>query len=142
VSQTLEWLRPRGEERLANYVEAGSTLSLYVPVGEAQVTVHGPSGQEQTLQAKDGAALFDATAAAGIYRYSAGDTTRFFAVSLADARESDVNRRWTPGERRLRAEAARSGAQSLQPLWPYLLMAAMVLLILEWCVWAGSRSNA
>jgi hypothetical protein len=142
VSQTLEWLRPRGEDRLSNHAEAGSTLSLYVPVGQAQVSVHGPSGKEETWQAKDGAALFDATATAGIYRYSAGDTTRWFAVSLADARESDVNRRFASGERRARAETARSGAESLQPLWPYLLMAAMVLLVLEWCVWAGSRSRA
>ncbi|MPZ43960.1 MAG: VWA domain-containing protein [Betaproteobacteria bacterium] len=142
VSQSLEWLRPRGAERLSNHVAAGSTISLYVPAGETQAIVHGPSGKDETLQAKDGAVLFDATAAAGIYRYSAGEATRYFAVSLADARESDVNRRWTPGEQRQQAEAASNGAQSLMPLWPYLLLLAMVLLALEWLVWAGSRSSA
>jgi hypothetical protein len=142
VSQSLEWLRPRSRERVSNHVAAGSTISLYVPAGATQATVHAPSGKEQTLQAKDGAVLFDGTAAAGIYRYSAGEATRYFAVSLADARESDVNRRWTPGERRQQAQAESSGAQSLMPLWPYLLMAAMVLLALEWLVWVGSRSSA
>jgi hypothetical protein len=28
------------------------------------------------------------------------------------------------------------------PLWPYLLVFALVLLALEWFVWIGSRSNA
>jgi hypothetical protein len=142
VSQSLQWLRPRDDDRLSHHVAAGSALSLYVPVGHEQVIVHGPSGKEETVQAKDGAALFDATAAAGIYRYSAGGTTRSFAVSLTDARESDVNARWSPGERRQQAGAARTGVQSLMPLWPYLLMAAMVLLMLEWCVWAWSRNHA
>jgi hypothetical protein len=142
ISQSLEWLRPRDGERVSNHVEAGSTISLYVPAGATQATVHAPSGKAETLQARDGAVLFDATAAAGIYRYSAGETTRYFAVSLADSHESDVNRRWTPGSRRQQAKTAGNDAPSLIPLWPYLLMFAMVLLALEWLVWAGSRSSA
>ncbi|RPI46264.1 MAG: VWA domain-containing protein [Betaproteobacteria bacterium] len=142
VSQSLEWLRPRADDRLAHHVAAGSAISLYVPAGEKQVIVRGPSGKDETLEAIDGTLVFDATASAGIYRYSAGNVTQSFAVSLADARESDVNRRWSQGEQRQRADTAGSGAQALLPLWPYLLVLALVLLTLEWFVWAGSRSGA
>jgi hypothetical protein len=142
VSQSLQWLRPRTEERLAHHVAAGSILSLYVPAGETQAVVRGPSGDEETLAASDGAVRFETTATAGIYRYTAGTLTRFFAVSLADARESDVNRRGSHGERPAQAQAAQSSAQALLPLWPYLLVSALVLLTFEWFVWARSRGSA
>jgi hypothetical protein len=90
----------------------------------------------------DGAALFDGTGAAGLYRYADGTAERHFAVSLADARESDIRARWAPAEQRAEAAPESNRARALVPLWPYLLLAAMVLLVLEWCVWAGSRGSA
>jgi len=104
--------------------------------------VRPPSGAAQSLEVKGGSALFDATSDAGIYRYSAGDATRYFAVTLTDARESDVNRRHAPGGRREEARAADGGAQALVPLWPWLLALAFVLLVLEWCMWTGRRGSA
>ena len=142
VSQSLEWLRPRGDDRLSNHIAAGSTHSIQVPATAMQVTVRTPSGSSETLEVKGGSLLFDATADAGIYRYTVGDVARHFAVNLTNARESDVNNRWAPGERREERRPASDGAQALVPLWPYLLVLALVLLALEWCVWAGSRSSA
>jgi len=142
MNQSMEWLRPRGEDRLSNHTAAGSTHSIRVPAGETQVIVRTPSGNTDTLEVKGGSAAFDATAEAGIYRYTVGDAARYFAVSLTDARESDVNRRLASGEQRKQAEPASHGAQALVPLWPYLLVLALVLLALEWFVWSGSRSSA
>ena len=142
MSQSLEWLRPRGDGLLSTHVAAGSTRPLNVPVDESRVVVRGPSGAAQTVEAKDGTAHFEGTAEAGIYRYAIGDTERTFAVSLADARESDVNGRWRPGERQDEARPAAGGGQALVPLWPWLLALALVLLALEWGVWTESRSHA
>jgi hypothetical protein len=142
ISQSMEWLRPRGDDRLSNHTAAGSTRSIRVSAAQTQVIVRTPSGNTDTLEVKGGSAAFDATAEAGIYRYTVGDAARYFAVSLTDARESDVNRRWTSGEWRQQAEPASRGAQALVPLWPYLLVLALVLLALEWFVWSGSRSSA
>ncbi len=139
MSQSLEWLRPRGDGLLSTYIAAGSTHALHVPAGETRVIVRGPSGDARTVEAADGVAHFDGTAEAGIYRYAAGDTERTFAVSLTDARESDVNGRWRPGERPAAARPAGGGGQALVPLWPWLLALALALLTLEWCVWARSR---
>jgi hypothetical protein len=142
MSQSLDWLRPRGDGLLSTHAAAGSSRAINVPAGESQVSVRGPSGRVQTLEAKDGTAHFEDTAEAGIYRYAIGDTERTFAVSLADARESDVNSRWRPGERQEEARPAGGGGQALVPLWPWLLALALVLLTLEWCVWTGSRTHA
>jgi hypothetical protein len=106
------------------------------------VIVRTPSGGAATLEAKNGVVLFDGTSQAGIYRYTAGDAERYFAVSLSDARESDVDNRWKPGEGRDGTQAAGAAAQALVPLWPWLLVLALALLTLEWCVWAGRRGRA
>jgi hypothetical protein len=142
IGQSLEWLRPSGDGWVPTHTATGSTHSIAVPAGEAQVIVHKPSGAAETRAVEDGSLLFDATAEAGVYQYAVGDVTRYFAVTLADAKESDVNSRWPPGERRKEVRAADSGAQALEPLWPYLLVLALVLLTLEWWVWNGSRSSA
>ncbi|HEY7656648.1 MAG TPA: VWA domain-containing protein [Burkholderiales bacterium] len=142
VSRSLEWLRPRGDGFVPTHVEAGSTGTIALPAGETRVTVRMPSGKSETLASEGGSALFDATTDAGIYQYTVGDVTRYFAVSLADARESDVNNRWAPAGRREDIRPARTSAQALAPLWPQLLALALLLLVLEWFVWTGSRGNA
>ncbi|MGH8620916.1 MAG: VWA domain-containing protein [Burkholderiales bacterium] len=141
-SQSLAWLRPRGDGFVSAHLAAGSTHRIQAPAGGAQVIVRMPSGNSATLAVKDGSASFDATADAGIYQYTVGEVARYFAVTLADARESDVNSRWTPRERREETRPAGAGAQALAPLWPWLLALALVLLTLEWCVWTGRRGNA
>jgi hypothetical protein len=141
--QSLEWLRPRGEGFAPTHVDAGSTYSIQVPASATRVIVRTPSGEATTLEAtKEGSVQFDATGNAGIYQYAAGGGTRFFAVSLSDARESDVNNRWRPGARPDQAESAPGGAQTLVPLWPYLLVFALMLLALEWLVWTWRPGSA
>ncbi|MDH3286590.1 MAG: VWA domain-containing protein [Betaproteobacteria bacterium] len=141
-SQSLEWLRPRGDGFVSTHIAAGSTHSIRVPSIQTRVIMRMPSGDATTLEVKGGSLLFDATADTGIYRYSVGEVARYFAVTLTDARESDVNSRWAPGERREQLQPAGNGAQALVPLWPHLLVLALVLLALEWCVWTGSRGSA
>jgi Ca-activated chloride channel family protein len=142
VSQSMEWLRPRGDSERTNHNTPGSAHSIRLPPGETQVTVETPSGTTETLQAEDDSASFDATSEAGIYRYVSGDEARYFAISLADARESDVNARWTRRGQRAEARPAGGEAQAITPLWPELLALAMMLLALEWFVWIGSRGRA
>jgi hypothetical protein len=143
VSHSLDWLRPRADGWVSTHIEAGATHALPVPAGNSQITLRPPSGNAMTLAAtSNGTLRFDATTVAGIYQYAAGDATGYFAVSLADARESDVNRRWQPGARASDAAAATNSAQTLVPLWPHLLALALLLLALEWLVWHASRSHA
>ena len=140
-SQSLAWLRPRGDGFVSTHIAAGSTYSIQVPASEKGVIMRMPSGNTETLAVKGGSVLFDATADAGIYRYTIGEAARYFAVTLTDARESDVNSRWAPVERREEIRPANNGAQALVPLWPHLLVLALMLLALEWFVWTRSRNS-
>jgi Ca-activated chloride channel family protein len=142
IRQGIDWLRPRAEGFVPGHLAAGSTHSIRVPPGETRVVLRKPSGDAETLEARGGSAAFDATADAGIYQYASGGVTRYFAVALADARESDINSRWSPGGRREEARPAGSDARTLVPLWPYLLALAVGLMALEWCVWTWSRGSA
>lgn len=141
-SQSLEWLRPRGGGFVSTHIAAGSPQTIPLPAGGTRVTLRTPSGQSQTLEARGSSLLFDATTDAGIYQYTAGDVSRYFAVSLTDTRESDVNERWAPAGRRAESPPAGNAAQALVPLWPQLLVLVLILLALEWFVWTGSRGNA
>jgi hypothetical protein len=140
-SQSLEWLRPLGSSFAATHIAAGSTYTIQVPSIATQVIMRMPSGYAETRVVEGDSLLFDATTDAGIYRYNVGGVARYFAVSLNDTRESDVNTRWTPSERRVQIQPASSGAQALRPLWPYLLLLALVLLTLEWYVWTRSHGS-
>ncbi|HET7598182.1 MAG TPA: hypothetical protein VFK15_14710, partial [Burkholderiales bacterium] len=97
-------------------------------------------GATEKLPVERASVLFDATTEAGLYRYAGGDRTRDFAVSLVDDRESDINRRWVPGDR-TEARGLDNAAQAVLPLWPYLLVLALLLLVLEWSLWSR-RSHA
>jgi Ca-activated chloride channel homolog len=142
VGQSLAWLRPRGDGFVSTQVAAGASHSIALPTTMAQVVVRTPSGHDETVPVKDGLARFDATGTAGIYRYSVNGSARHFAVSAADVRESDVERRWMPNASSEQTETAIAGTQALAPLWPYLLTLALLLLALEWGVWIGSRRSA
>lgn len=142
MSQSLEWLRPRGTVSTSQQVAAGATYRIHAPAGRTQVEVRTPSGSIVPVSLTDGRGSFDATSTAGIYGYDLGEGPRHFAVNLADPAESDVNRRWTPGEQPATAEAPSSPAQGFLPLWPYLVMLVLALLMAEWWLWAGSRSRA
>jgi hypothetical protein len=143
MSQSMEWLRPRGDSERANHFPAGSSHSIRLPPGELRAIVEKPSGTTETLQAEDDTVSFDATSEAGIYRYTTDDSTRYFAMSFGDAKESDINARWTPrDERRAEERPADGDALAVTPLWPQLLILALMLLGLEWFVWIGSRGSA
>lgn len=142
VSRSLEWLRPRGDGFTSTHIPAGSTQTILLPARETQVTMRAPSGKSETLEATGSSLPFEATTDAGIYTYTVGEVTRYFAVSLTDARESDVKRRWAPGEQSEDIQPASTGAQALVPLWPQLLVLALMLLALEWLVWTRSRRHA
>jgi hypothetical protein len=105
------------------------------------VAIERPSGTTETLPAQDGVAFF-APAQAGIYRYRIGDALHRIAVNVGDGGESDVAQRWKRGEAGPQAQAAGADAQAMLPLWPYLLIAALLLLAFEWWLWSAGRRNA
>ena len=90
-------------------------------------------GAGESLLAPNGAKLDPAAnpvaLAQGMYRVE-GHGTRYLAVNFDDAGESDLR---APAPIQLRDEPGAAEERSFAALlWPYFLIAAMALLLLEW----------
>jgi hypothetical protein len=89
-----------------------------------------PRGDKITLN--PGANNFPDTYFQGLYQIDRGTRRELFAVNLENTNESDL-RAPTPIELR---EASSSGSRvsALFSIWPYLLLASLFLLLVEWFV--------
>jgi hypothetical protein len=118
----LDWLN---EGRTGNASATGAPLATQLRAGETVLT---PAG-EKIAPAKT-AAVFDRTYFQGMYRITGGAAEKFVAVNLGDEKESDLRAQTAI---RLRGEAGAPGSRVFSAvLWPYLLLAAIALLLLEW----------
>lgn len=87
-----------------------------------------PTGERVSLG--PGAAVFPATFHQGIYQLISQNEKSLIAVNLRDLNESDLRQ---PAEIRLVGEGdAKGGKSVLLPYWPQFLLAALILLLLEW----------
>ncbi len=102
-----------------------------------KATIDGPDMPATEIQASpSGAFRFAQTHRAGVYRVGWGqDSEKFFAVNLLDLAESDifVAEEIVPGGRVVAAEKALTRANL--ELWPYLVLAALIIAFLEWLVY-------
>ena len=146
ISRSLSWLHPRGDRFANTQLAAGETFSIDVPASETSIIIGTPSGEGLILTVdpdNPSPLLFDATSEAGIYQYRVANIERYFAVNLSNERESDIRPRAVLSERPVNAaDAGAAKAQIAITLWPYLLVIALVLLTLEWCLWCARRGSA
>lgn len=134
---------------LGETTKVGSTLSTRLPPGAGEARITSPDGERQALEpASDGTVAFGPITKAGIYTVSwAGQgvgadiidgsrARRPFAANLLDADESDVAaRRTIPLAREV--VVAQQGAETnlTRRLWPWLLLAALGIVLLEWYIY-------
>ena len=91
-----------------------------------------------------GARAFAATYTQGIYQLRRGTDRELFAVNLFDPNESDLR---DPSPILIRDEQfGQSSASTLFSFWPYLLLASLLLLMVEWFIHPrmprlGKRAN-
>ena len=115
-----------------------------MPLSQRELILRTPDGEGIVYEVEGGELLFDRTSVAGIYRYSRqdpfGDVHRYFAVTLTDERESDIAPRAAVTTQVTGETTEQALATSTLPLWPWLAMAALLLLALEW--WLGGHAGA
>jgi hypothetical protein len=104
-----------GEPILLGSIQAGDSLTT-------------PQGEKISLKA--GYSHFSGTFRQGIYQLGRGAKREFSARNLLDSNESDLRAPLSIDLRGTSPSAA--GSSRLFSLWPYLLIAAILLLFIEW----------
>jgi hypothetical protein len=120
-----DWFLDRGD---ASGQATGEPIRLgSVQPGEVLTT---PAGSKVSLKADLGP--FSATFYQGIYQRSRGGRSELYARNLQDTSESDLR---TSAPIELRGQAPSSTSASvLFSFWPYLLIASLALLLIEWFI--------
>jgi hypothetical protein len=131
-------------------VQPGGVLSDRVPPGATDLRVELPNGTSDAMGAPspDGRVVYGPIQRAGIYELSwkgaagpsdrkSGDRViRPFAANLLDSTESDIAAAPSLVLPTQIAQAQESGKMKASiPLWPFLLMGMLALLLLEWFVY-------
>jgi len=118
----LDWFFESGMKSQAT----GEPISLgKIQPGDSITT---PRGEKLSL--KPGFDYFAGTFFQGIYQRNRGGGGPLIARNLHDSNESDLR---SPAPIELRASAETSGRSSaLLAFWPYLLIACLLLILLEW----------
>jgi hypothetical protein len=104
-------------------------------ISAATVTVTCPDASEVEIQPDpSGSARFPATYRVGVYKVGIPDEPqRFYAVNLLDAAESDIAPRQEVTVSNMTVAAEAQGIERANvPLWPILVLAALVLACVEW----------
>ncbi len=130
-------------------VQPGQVLSDRLPIGAEQITLKLPTGETQRLTpAADGRVTFGPLVSTGIYELSwvgpAGPTdrkdgntaSRGYAANLSDPFESNIGAvEVIETGSRVASASASSSSVADKRLWPYLLLAALAIIMIEWFVY-------
>lgn len=143
LRQTVLYLAGALDDGAPRLLRVGEKKTIRVPRAADQLVVRAPSGVETRLRPEGAPTVtFDGTSEVGLYavlsRAAGGEPRELGAerfTVLLDARESDP----TPADTDALARATPAGAKSSAPgardddaqLWPNLLLAAALLVLLE-----------
>jgi Mg-chelatase subunit ChlD len=128
----LEWFRPERRDFPADAVSAGAPMPIFVPPGDRELEITTPSGRTEILQVIRNPTVFSETVEAGVYSYKSAGRAGRFAVNLFDEEESNIGAR-LGATATVASPAAqeRSAAEAGFSLWPFLLVAVLVILAVE-----------
>ena len=132
-SHAFDWFRPRAREFPAAQVQAGRPYALHLAPADERVEVTTPLGARELLQVVSNPLPFAETAAAGFYRYKSKSGQGQFAVNLLSESESQIRSRLPLGAGKTTRQAEQGAEKSETgfSLWPIMLGAALLLLLVE-----------
>ncbi len=116
----------------------GQTVTLRNPAGDDSVVVVDPAGAEHRIVRRGaGDYTFTATDRLGIYQVRWGsESDESFAVNLFSASESRIAQVTPDFQGTAQVESADQTQWVRFGLWKYLLAGAVILLIIEWMIYA------
>ena len=132
LSNAVEWLAETSTGLGQMAVRPGAPLRFRAPPGVERVSVTTPDGGRQPAGLVDRQAAFTGTDQVGVYVVQAGEQRWRAAVDMRSSAESDL----TPKDE-LQLGARRVEGMTQPPrveshLWPYIVLAALLILLAEW----------
>lgn len=130
-------------------IRPGRSPTDRLPIGVAEATMEQPGGKKVKLGVSaDGTANLGTFERTGVYKLTwegatgPGDSVedgrpaRYYACNLTDSRESDVAaaKDITLATQGVKAEDL-TGNKNVQKLWPWLLLAALAVMLFEWYIY-------
>ncbi len=146
INNLLAWLQPTGTVEAPPRLSPGSALALHPRAAAEQVVVISPGGRVTTFAAAPTIAFAD-TDELGLYRVeqrangqSLGPPDRF-AVNLFSPAESNLAPQPSIPVAGQPTAPGTTQSQRPQEFWPWLLVAALLLLTLEWWIYNRGRAT-
>jgi hypothetical protein len=132
LSNCVEWLAETSTGIGQSAVRPGDPLRFRAPLSVDRVSVTTPAGDRQQVALVDRQAAFTGTDRVGVYVVQAGERRWRAAVDMRSSTESDL----TPKDE-LQLGARRVQGMATPPrvehhLWPYIILAALLILLGEW----------
>jgi hypothetical protein len=151
------YLSDAGAGATGETVRPGDTLRTRLPIGASDTRISLPDNTRHEIEpASDGSVAFGPVISNGIYTVSwlgaaaaadfqsdteGGRARRPIAANLADPNESDIGSARTLALANDEVAAQNDDESVLtRKLWPYLLLAALAIIMLEW--WVYNRKVA
>jgi Mg-chelatase subunit ChlD len=123
----------------SHLIAPGETLAIGVPPGADKVRITRPNGSNENLDVRDRhTVIYARTHDAGMYEAKFDDpagTKEAFAANLLDSTESFVApvEKLTLGSQEVVSVSGETKVN--EPLWPWLALAALVVVLIEWWVY-------
>jgi Ca-activated chloride channel homolog len=141
MSNILEWLSPQHGTFVSHQVQAGEPYLIELDGVTTDVSVRKPSGDWMKVPVTENPLAFRDTSQVGIYTVRVGKKTQRFAVNLVSREESDI----IPKRLEQQSESPLVAGSSTQetvkrPLWPYFVVLAFGLTLVEWYFWCRTGS--
>ena len=135
MSNLLNWLNPQKLTASTLYATAGTPFPIYISPGTTEFATRVPGGKSVKHAVTSSPFLFTDTNQVGIYDIVEGGKTRYFTVNLVNEDESNIIPPPQDFSNQPRAEASVETVPTQQPLWMWLVMAALLTLMGEWFSW-------
>jgi hypothetical protein len=137
MNNLLHWFNVPQEEFAAGQIQAGVPYALFFDPPVDRVTVQDPQGKRREYPVQGNPWVFANANQIGVYIMRAGEQKHYLTVNLLDEAESDINPAvpfptMTPAAG---ATALQRAGMAETPLWPYVLLGAVLVLVSEWYVW-------
>lgn len=139
LQNAVMYLAGGGLTNASRLITPGDTLAIPVPPGAESVRITRPDGSVSDIDVADRTtATYARTNDCGIYKAvfdDADKTTESYAANILDPTESLIspNNHFTVGAEDVQTVSGEIKVN--EPLWPYAVAAAMLVLLLEWWIY-------